>query len=133
MALWLSIIFGVVFGTAAVPMAPHPDEVSLLALIVNPTAYDGKRVRVTGFAVFEFETSALFLSREDATHGVEVNSVAVDTRRSLEELQQLNGRYVFIAATFKTTTGKNRRGYLESIEILQPVVPLRRFSGAETE
>jgi len=42
-----------------------PEDVSLIQLIANPQAYDGKTVRITGFLHLEFEGNAIYLHNED--------------------------------------------------------------------
>ena len=39
--------------------------------------YEGKRIHVIRFGVFEFQTVSLYLSRDDAEFGVRANSVAL--------------------------------------------------------
>lgn len=56
-------------GTAPVKAAEFCDcDVSLVALIANPDRYHGRRVRVNGYVVFEFEGNAIYLHHEDARH-----------------------------------------------------------------
>jgi hypothetical protein len=114
------------YATSAFPLVPDPNEISLIALIMDPISYDGERIRVSGFAVFEHEAEALFLSRDDALYHIQVNSIRLDTRKSLAELRELNGRYVYISGTFKATKDE-MRGYIHSIDILRPLIPLRKF------
>src|SRR5688572_23897760 len=45
-------------------------KVSLVELLAKPAQYDGKRVLVSGFYHYEFESSGLYLSRDDARFGV---------------------------------------------------------------
>jgi len=122
----MSIVAVTPSPSIAVPVAHHANDVSLVALIVNPSAYDGKLVRVTGFAVFEFETTALYLSKQDAALGLDENSVMLDTRRPLDELQPLHGHYVFVSGTFEANDDL-RAGRIVSIQVLQPVRPIRNF------
>lgn len=43
-------------------------DVSMIQLIANPAQFHHKKVRVIGFAVIEFECSAIFLSKEFADY-----------------------------------------------------------------
>src|SRR5688572_26933540 len=104
---------------SAFPFAPDPSEVSLIALVVDPDSYDGKRVRVSGFAVFEYEVQAIFVSRDDMLYFVRVNSIRLDTGKSPTELKELNGRYVQVSGTFKATKDV-MRGIIHSIDRLKP-------------
>lgn len=125
-AALISSLVIIAISSSAVQVARHPDDVSMVALIANPAAYDGKPVRVTGFGVFEFETTALYLSKQDAVLGLDENSIALDTRRSLEDLRELNGRFVFVSGTFEAVKDL-RAGRLRSIQILESASPVRTF------
>lgn len=127
-AALISSLVIMAFSSSAVPVARHPHDVSMVALIANPAAYDGKPIRVTGFAVFEFETTALYLSKQDAVLGLDENSIALDTRRSLDELRELNGRFVFVSGIFEAVKDL-RAGRLGSIQVLESVSPVRAFDG----
>src|SRR4051812_30757429 len=56
---------------------------SLIELIARPELYDGKRVRVAGFADLEFEGNSLYLSREDYVQMLTRNGVWLDASDSL--------------------------------------------------
>ena len=53
-------------------------DISLVALLANPAAFDGKAVRVEGFVTLEFEGSAIYLDREAYAAGLRRNAVWVD-------------------------------------------------------
>lgn len=55
--------------------AAGPKSASLVALIANPERYDGKTVRVIGYAVAEFEGTAVYLHREDHDEGLDSNGL----------------------------------------------------------
>ena len=61
------------------------EPVSLVSLIADPHRYEGKRVAVSGYAVFGWESSLLFLSPYDAQEGIVLNAIQLDTAQSPEE------------------------------------------------
>jgi hypothetical protein len=80
--------------------APDPITVSLIQLIARPSDYDGRAVRVIGFARLEFEGQGLFLHREDDTQYLATNAVWVDVELR-PEFTALNGRYVIVEGVFE--------------------------------
>ena len=57
-------------------------KVSMIQLIANPEAFHGKRVRVIGYLILEFEGNALYLHAEDSQHGLTDNGIWVDAPRA---------------------------------------------------
>jgi len=95
----------------AEPYLLHPP--SLVSVLANPEKYDGKRVMVTGFLHFQFEDSALYLSKEDADYlngknalWVRYNFAAKLDWRCGEKfpstlgLSYFDARYVTLSGTF---------------------------------
>lgn len=68
---------------------------SLIELLARTDAYDGKRVRVIGFANLEFEGNALYVSREDYEHMIPRNGFWLDVPDSL-----LRGRTLHLPGYF---------------------------------
>jgi hypothetical protein len=58
------------------PMS-DPRRVSLIELLSDPKQYHGMHVSVAGFYHLDIECSALYLSRDDARHGIHENSIFV--------------------------------------------------------
>jgi len=77
-------------------------DVSLVALLANPAAYDGKAVRVAGFLSLEFEGSAIYLDREAYATGLYRNAVWVEIPglKIGDPLRMKDGRYVSISGIF---------------------------------
>ena len=78
---------------------------SLVELIARPELFDGRRVRVIGFANFEFEGNGLYLSREDWRQNIFRNGIWIDPpkgyeRGSAPSPNRLNREYVIVEATF---------------------------------
>lgn len=83
--------------------------VSLLRLLAAPETYDGRLVRVVGFAHLEYEGDALFLHREDFDRMIHTNSVGLSlTRAQSLQWRDLSDRYVGVEARFKATTPGTR-------------------------
>jgi hypothetical protein len=80
----------------------HVQEVSVIALLADPTKYDGKHVRIIGFLRLEFEGNAIFLHREDFEYAISKNALWIDRPEDLSERQvaEVNKRYVICEGTF---------------------------------
>ena len=75
--------------------------VSMIKLLANPEKYNGKRVMLDGFLNLEFEGNALYLHKEDYTHGISKNSLWVNLNDNIsKEAHKYNKNYVLIVATF---------------------------------
>jgi len=108
---------------APLPSAEEPDwrefgveartdhiPVSLIYLIANPTALNGKRVRVKGVLRFQFEGDRLFLDHDSYKNVIDGNAVRLgfdlgsedrslgDFDRHLEK--ELSGRVVTVEGTY---------------------------------
>jgi hypothetical protein len=80
-------------------------EVSLIQLIANPQAYDGKRVRLIGFLRLEFEGNAIYLHKEDYEHGISENGLWIDVPRDMtkDQQQRVNTQYAICEAMFRAS------------------------------
>lgn len=81
------------------PPSGEPVATSLLQLIGSPDAFDGRRVRVIGFAHLEFEGEGLFLHREDFENLLHKNALWLDVPLKPEFIA-FNGRYMIVEGTF---------------------------------
>ena len=81
---------------------------SLIRLIQVPEQYHGKRVRVVGYGVVEFERKALYISSEDQKNAVTKNALWLDLPIN-EETKKLSRQVLLVEATFD----KDRRGHLK--------------------
>lgn len=77
-------------------------DVSLYELITRPEAFHGKRVRVIGFAHFEFEGDALYAHREDWERGLLKNGVWLVPPKSGAD--SLNNHYILVEGRFSATS-----------------------------
>lgn len=55
--------------------AAEVERVSIVQLLANPQAYEGKRVEVSGFVNIEFEGNAIWLHKEDFMRGLYQNAL----------------------------------------------------------
>lgn len=92
--------------------------VSPIHLIANPEKYDGKRIRLHGFLHYQFEDSALYLSKDDADYLNSANAIWIryDETVKLEilickdikeiakptpnDFKYFDGRYVVVEGIF---------------------------------
>jgi hypothetical protein len=78
----------------------EPIEVSMVALIANPSAYNNKFVRTRGFLCLEFEGNALYLHEEDYRYGMRKNAVQLFLSKSQrEQFKKLSLKHVLIEGT----------------------------------
>lgn len=77
-----------------------PIDTSLVQLIANPMALDGKLVRVIGFLNLEFEGDAVYLHKEDFEHAISRNAIWVDIPDNIKDRAKLSGNYVLLEGIF---------------------------------
>src|SRR4026207_991872 len=101
-AALIALIFGAISARESVmnasTNAQQPTTASIVQLIANPKEYDGKLVRVIGFASVEFEGTAVYLHQDDYKYDIPKNGLwlALD----VEGQKQFDGKYVLIEGTF---------------------------------
>ncbi len=78
------------------------EDVSLIQLIANPQAYDGKTVRIIGFLHLEFEGNVIYLHNEDFRYGLSKNGLWIQIPRDMtkEQMKAVNDQYVICTARF---------------------------------
>lgn len=86
-----------VFANVAVA---EPIDVSLVSLIATPNDFDGKQVRLKGFARVEFEGTAIYLHRDDYLHGISKNGLWLDLDPAGKSLASVDKRYVLVEGVF---------------------------------
>ncbi|MDR7272968.1 hypothetical protein J2X20_005653 [Pelomonas saccharophila] len=91
----------VAFATA---VSAQSVDVSLISLIATPREFDGKQVRVIGFARLEFEGNAIYLHREDYLQGITKNGLWLDVERlPKKSAASANNQYVIVEGVFSMT------------------------------
>lgn len=78
------------------------EDVSLIQLIANPEAYDGKTVRIIGFLHLEFEGNVIYLHNEDFRYGLTKNGLWIEIPKDMtkEQMKAVNDQYVICTARF---------------------------------
>jgi hypothetical protein len=82
-------------------------NISMIQLIANPTQFHHAKVRIIGFAIIQFEGTAIFLSQEFAEHTSMSDAIWLDIDQ-IEQYQQYNQQYILVEGTFN----KDLRGHL---------------------
>jgi hypothetical protein len=122
------LIFSTI-GLLCAAMAVHaaPIDTSLINLIATPREFDGKSVRVIGFAHLEFEGNAIYLHRDDDNAGALKNGLWIDVEKiPPAEQARLNGRYVLVEDTFSMDNKGHFGLWSGSIQKITRVVPMQR-------
>jgi len=84
------------------PIAPKPENVSLIQLIASPEKFDGKMVSLVGFLGIEPEDARVYLSREDYQQYIPGNGVWVDVNKDmLRNVEDIDLHYVVLVGIFK--------------------------------
>jgi len=101
------------FSCASGTTSPEVESVSLMQLIVNPEQYHGKRVRVIGISILEFEGDSIWFTKEHYVHRIYKNSLwivpdYVALQTTPQELEEFNGKYVLMEGIFN----KNDHGHM---------------------
>jgi hypothetical protein len=120
---------------AAIPASSGPntfEPVSMIAIIANPERFDGKRVRVDGFLILEFEGNALYLDKDAHEGGLTKNAVWIDAPAWADTRAQkrLTGRYAHVEGTFNPRHHGHLglwSGALEDVHLIQPTFTTTDF------
>ena len=96
--------------------------VSLVRLIANPERYHNQRVRVLGYLVVEFEGTGIYLSKQDADHGIMVNAFMVAFDRTKIPFDGPHGpvrfanQYVCLEGTFDMENPAPWQGTIANVD-----------------
>jgi hypothetical protein len=114
-----------VFATAMYPQSGpgEPAPLSLVELITNPKKYERKLVTVQGFVHIESEKPhgfvVAYLREDDAKDVLTSNSILiVPSKQMLQDREKINGQYVFLTGSFRTTPSANG-GYIPELKDIQ--------------
>jgi hypothetical protein len=102
-------------------------DVSMIDLISNPETFDGKPIRVRGFAHFEFEGNGIYLHREDFEQGLFRNGIWLDTGEKSGP-RELSDQYLDVQGTFAAARGGGGHlgmwaGEIRNITKMEPWIP----------
>lgn len=79
----------------------RPTDVSIIELIANPQAYNGRFIRVVGFVSIKFEGTAIYLHQDDYRYGIFRNGLWLTVSKSnLIDCKGCHERYAIIEGTF---------------------------------
>ena len=83
---------------------PPEERTSTFALIIKPSAFDGKEVTCRGALYVDADGLALYATPDDGEYMVKINALWLGTLDSIpayteEELRALDGEYVELTAT----------------------------------
>ena len=101
------------------------ESVSMIALIANPEAYDGVKVRFIGYLHMEFEGNAIYLHRDDFENCISKNALCISKPADVppDEWQGLNDQYVICQGTFRADWMGHmamNSGTIDDIQRLEP-------------
>ncbi|HEX4606690.1 MAG TPA: hypothetical protein VH092_00650 [Urbifossiella sp.] len=113
---------------AAAPpgVAEQPESVSLVRLIANPDAYDGKMVRVFGYVRVEHEGTAVYLHRDDCEHMLTKNGLWLAAGESTPPGSReaaVNNRYALIEGRFSAKETGHRGLWSGSVRQITRMEP----------
>ncbi|MBI1197968.1 MAG: hypothetical protein GC203_08895 [Phenylobacterium sp.] len=124
--MWRALFLSLIVVSAAAAQTPSaPRDASLVALIANPSAHNGERVRVIGYLNFEFEGDAIYLSKADFDAAVFSNSLWVERPKSVNDAtaRRVSGRYALLEGTFRAGPGGHMGLFPGSIGDVRRVEP----------
>ena len=114
---------------AAVEKGNTIQDVSMVALLANPDAFNGKNIHVVGALNLEFENRMLCLHSEDIVKGIEKNCIWVQfdnnaLQKSEEDLLLFKNYYVVVEGIFDSSSKNSRcSGALTKISRIDPKNP----------
>ena len=135
-------LFGVMCVSIGTAIEEHKIlTCSVIQLIANPDQFDGEQVRTYGFATIGFERNHLYLSREDAKHGLLTNAVLLDLPTIAETQRHagLDGKYVLVEGRFDAS---HKDGFVPAnggirqisrLELVEPMLTIEDLPNLERE
>lgn len=102
------------------------EPVSLVALLANPTHYDGRTVRVDGFLNLEFEGNALYLDGAAFEAALARNAIWIDLPPAFDKrlARRLNRRYSTVEGVFVASEHGHMGAYSGTLTDVRRIVPL---------
>lgn len=101
-------------------------DVSMINLIANPTAFDGKKVRLIGYVRLEFEGDSIYLHRDDARQRNFKNGLWLDVEMPQKRRTSINNRYALVEGVFSMEERGHMgmwSGAIKSVSRLEPWRP----------
>jgi hypothetical protein len=128
----IAIVLLVGVATIGITRADKPaffdiaEDVSMIRLIAAPERYDGKKVRVIGFACLGFEADVVFIHEDDYRRAIPKNALALrltDQAGKMFDLKAAHLKYVIVEGTFSAAEMGHMRaasGGIVNVTRLQP-------------
>jgi hypothetical protein len=94
----------------------------MVQLLADPQKFHGQRVQVIGFAHFEFEGNAIYLSKEDYDYGITKNGLWLSTSKDSGDPRELNNSYLVVEGTLNAEMKGHLglwSGSIENITVLR--------------
>jgi hypothetical protein len=106
--LWIAPVRGAPTESKSMTDWEEYESVSMIQLIATPQHFEGRKVRVHGFARIRFENCVAYLTRDDMEYGNGKNGIWLSFGRSLKA-KGLDGRFVLVFGVF-TAKDKGHKG-----------------------
>lgn len=123
----------VVHGQVNLKAFPNEDfNVSIVQLLAHRDRYQGKKVQLAGYMSLQFESSAIYLSKEDADYGICGNGFWVAFDKSKVPFDNAIGpnefdkTYVLIEGTFNKKSRGHGSAWQGTIEGIDRVAELKK-------
>ena len=103
------------------------EDASIMQLIVTPEKFSGKKVNISGYAVFGFENNLISFHRDDYKYLISQNSLWLNVNKEkIGDLKKYSNSYVRIIGTFNTKDKGHMDLFSGSIEVdrIQLIKPL---------
>lgn len=113
-------------ASAVVIATTTPTAASCFALLAQPAAFDGKRVRVTGFVELTFEGNALYLSRELFEAGLSDYAIWLDVEGvQIRDSTRVRRRYIVVEGQFDASNGGHLGAFPGALKAITRLERLR--------
>ena len=101
--LFLALTLAASVSSIVLGNSAQPERVSLIRLLAEPAAFDGRKIQVAGFFVFEEENHALYFSSDDANNGISNGGIELNFYHSPFRPmapQRFDRKYVSVIGVF---------------------------------
>lgn len=93
----------VLLSAPVIACGENYERVSIIALIGQPDAYEGKKVMISGYLKIKHEGNALYLGKEDMDHVLTENAIWLTLKSDqVEKWQSISNNYAYVFGEFTT-------------------------------
>lgn len=132
----IMLIVAIPFFFACEIRAQAPDT-SIIELIANPDKFDGKVVRIIGVINIDFESNAIYLTKEHWANSVTTNGVWLTIDKNLADKRKWgNGRYFLVEGVFHAEDKGHMglwRGAISDIAVMELHEIISKGENADSE